>query len=68
MLAARAQGGTSARRTGAALSFVSFIPLFDCTLRRASLSLAGPLGNITFIHNADAEDTPAREIGEAPGM
>jgi hypothetical protein len=24
-----AQGGTSARRTGAALSFVSFIPLFD---------------------------------------
>ena len=26
-----AQGGTSARRTGAALSFVSFIPLFDGT-------------------------------------
>ena len=27
--AARAQGGTSACSTGAALSFVSFIPLFD---------------------------------------
>ena len=29
ILAARAQGGTSACSTGAALSFVSFIPLFD---------------------------------------
>jgi len=27
--AARARGGTSVRRTGAATSFVSFIPLFD---------------------------------------
>ncbi len=47
-----AQGGTSARRTGAALSFVSFIPLFGGPLRHLDdgRALAGS-GIMEYVDN-----------------
>ena len=55
-----AQGGTSARRTGAALSFVSFIPLFDGPFFRQFVGHFGVLASISRL------GAPRAATGQAP--